>query len=392
MDPVSPAQAAPETPATAVATATDNAPSSQPEQVDLADASLEQLDTLYTTGKLDVGPGSGGGGKVSSEAAPAETPAPATPETPAKTEPETPAETPAAPETATPETPAVETPAAPTSEEEQEIAAIQRPRLKDKVDQQIAAVFKAAELAGNKISWAEAERRVKGEPETPAAPVAATPEVPETANVDTLRNEIAELEAQLEEKAGEEGVLYDKAIKDLSAQLSDKRTDLKLAERDLAQHQKAVNQSRKEARRTSQALAIKEFPSVADGESPLGKAVAAKIAALKAKDSPVLYDDEAPYLIALQEATRLGIAPVAPATATAATPSPAPAKPVTTPARKVVSPPSGAATAAPATTGNPQAEQAKTVEYLKKHAPLEELDNLFMPNGADKLLFAVAGR
>lgn len=403
------------TPASAPATpAGDNASPSQPieGQVDLADAPLEQLDELFTTGKVAVGPaseGSDGGGKVSAQ----QPPAPATPAEPAPAAPATP-ETPSVPETpAAPETPAgvtpPETPAAPetqatpaepvqpatpqTPTDKEDVQPIKRPRLNDPDDQQIAAIYKHAKENGKPISWAEAEHRVKGDP---AQTQAQTPIVNTAQAVEQLRGEVAEIERELEEKAGQEGVLYDKNIKDLQTSLTDKKTDLKLAERDLVSQENAVKEVRKTARLKAHARAIDKFPSVADGESPLGKAVAARIAALRSDDSPILYDDEAPWLIALNEATRLGIAPVAEKSAPAAPAAPpsstaTPATPAA-PARKVVSPPSGAHSSAPATPGNPQAEKAKSVEYLKTEAPLEELDKLFMPGGKDNLLFAVAGR
>lgn len=393
-------------PATAAAPAADNA-SLQPGQVDLADLSLEKLDTLYETGSvgLDKPEGSDGGVKAGTTTPPAEaTPPvaetttetaapPVTTELEKKPEGEIPPVEAAPVETATPP----ETTETVPPEDPEEIKGIQRPRLKDPDDQQIAAIYKHAKESEKPISWAEAERRVKGDPSAKTEETATTaPQVTNlTEKADTLRGEIATLETQLDEKASEEGVLYDKALKDMQGQLADKKTDLKLLERDIQTQQTEIKSYRVTVRKESTAAAIKSYPDVAKDDSVLGQAIKAEIAKMKADDSPALYDDDAPFAIAAKVASRLGIAPVAPAKAEATTapkPSSTAAPKPAAPARTVVSPPSGAKTAAPQIAANPQTEAAKTVEHLRKDATLEELDNVFMPDGANSLLFSVAGR
>lgn len=277
------------------------------------------------------------------------------------------------------------------TEKAEEAEFVQRPRLKDPKDQAIAAVKRAADLAGDPISWAEAEKRVVGEKAAPVV-VEAGPTLSET--VATLEGELADIRAQKKAIVDDGGVLspeYD----DLVEKLSDKQADLKLAQRDLAQAAKAQEAAaQKSAQKSAQlrgearARAIKAFPAVADTTTPLGKAVQERITALKDPshaDHALLFSDSAPWTIALDVANELGIAPVKPADASSST---APAK---------VMPPKVVTPVVPVASGGKPTETLKpeetkgTVEYLKSpNRTLEELDEASGFNEGITALLATA--
>lgn len=274
-------------------------------------------------------------------------------------------------------------------EEEAGPKGIERPRLKDPVDQQIAYIFKVNKDAGTPISWAEAEKRVKGEPPAPAEPVKVEPPVDHAKIVGDLETEVAALEKQLAEKGEAEGN-FDAAAAKLVSDLAEKKGDLKLAKRDmkeaedLAKAQDDAARAESETNRTeAHKTALGEYPDVADKTTVLGKAVADRIAAMKKNpkhpDRPILFADSAPLTIVRMVAGELGIAPVKKVTP--------PAKPkVVAPLRKVVSPAPGGKSSAAAPAKTPEEAKKQTVEYLKNEASLEELDNLFGMGDPAKLL------
>jgi hypothetical protein len=150
-----------------------------------------------------------------------------------------------------PGAPKVEAPPAPKVEEppkvEDELQLVQRPRLKDPIDQQIAAVFKAAELSGTKISWAEAERRVKGD----AAAAVKTDDPPVvvpdlTTTVSTLESEIADIETRLTTAGADEG-LYNAEIAKLNIEHTKKVAALETAKLRLADAQADAKDEAEEA-------------------------------------------------------------------------------------------------------------------------------------------------
>jgi hypothetical protein len=391
-----------ETPATADVQTSET--SSQP---DLENLSLSQLDTMFEEGKVTIPAQADGGGKVKDApplATEVETPGakpvvepepPAVEEKVAETRSEAEiqaavdaaieavqkvggdakaqraaADAAAAPVAAEPTEPVIET--------EDEVAGIQRPRLKNRVDQLIAGVFKEAEAAGKPISWAEAERRIKGDaPVKTEAPVVETPP-DHTAVVGTLETEVATLKEQLDAAGAAEG-LFTPEIAKLTQELAEKTSDLKLAQYEARQAQKQSEREEAELmtasetnRATSRVEAIADYPAVADDTTPLGKAVAEEIAAMKNPKHPdhaILFADSAPLLTVQKVARKLGIAPVA---KKATTPAVKP-KVETPPPRKLVSPvPGNKSSVVP---GKPAEDAKQAIEYLRgPDATLEELD------------------
>lgn len=368
--------------APAVATPATGAEAPQP---DLSNLSLEQLDSLLTGGDVEVPvKGSGEGGPATEPTiepvAPAVEPAvePATevePVAPA-TEPTTPATEPVAPPT--------EPATAVLDDDAKEADRIKRPRLNNVVDQQIAAVFKAAEAAESPISWAEAERRVKGDPVAPeaVAPVVEAP--PASEQVTSLSGEIQVIEERLMELGSSQG-LYNEEIAKLQIDLSKKAVALSRAEDKAVQEANELVALRKESdasRANYRQKAIEKWPAIADKTSPLHLAIRARFAEMKNPKHPnhqALYTDSVPLDVARAVAEELGIA-----AKVAVTPSPAPStQPVP---RVTVQPaPSTATAVAPV---KPAEDAKRTVEYLKKDATLEELDELFGAGDLEKGLLA----
>jgi hypothetical protein len=406
-------------------------------QPNLDNLSLEQLDELLTTGKVEI-PASGGEGTVQDEPAPpaakvegepvVETPV-VTETPPAKVEDEvvvesrTPeeieadvtaavaavteaggdeaAQLTAAEEARAPKPAASLEPPVKTQEEldaEAEVQRIHRPRLKDPVDQEIAAVFKAAEsLAerglGEKITWAEAERRVKGDPpaKVEAPEVEQQPDLVQT--VATLEGEVNSIKTKLDEASQGES-LFTPEISKLTQELAEKQADLRLAKFELTNATKAAETAAQTAaaaseanRQKAMATARTEYPDVANKTTPLGIAVAKRVAELKNPNHPdhdLLRTDSCPLTIVRDVAAELGILPKKVAAAP-------PAKPkVVAPPRQVVSPPSGGKTSVPAV--QPEAGVKKIVDHLKSEdATLEELDAA-QGAGDPNLLLAVATR
>jgi len=265
-------------------------------------------------------------------------------------------------------------PAARPTEEEEEIQRIQRPRLKNPVDQAIAAVFKAAENSGNPISWAEAERRVKGDQEPDRRETVAEPDLSET--VTALTTEVTEIKRKLQALGADEGV-YNPEIAELTIELADKTADLKMAQRDVQDAQEAARDIAEEASQTwrqaageSRARAINDYPDVADSSTPLGKAVAQVIDAMQDPSHPdhnLLYAASAAETIAAREARKLGIAPVTKQAA------PSARKEVVVPAVEKMRPVSGAKSSA--SDQRPEDSKKKIVDYAKSdEVSLQDLD------------------
>lgn len=381
---------------------------SLPSQPDMSDASIEQLDELMTTGKVELPPKPAGSGVQEApkgDQPPAEIP-------PAITETAKPGETPAAtppPETPPaeipPETPPAATP--PTDTPPAEPEGSERFRFRDPSDKAIVALRKVRP----ELSWAQAETIVLGEPSAPAPKadeiIASEPVVIQAR--ETLSNldaEIIALETQIDEHGKNEGLVtpeFSKAVKDLAAKREDRteaRSTLRSAEAQAAiqlKERETEATKHKESRLTSRKAAIELYPDVADETTELGKAVAAEFEALKDPnhpDNPLLYADSVPELITERVAKRLGIAPKIVAAPKAATPPVPPAKPpAAQPAqRQPVSPPSGKGTSVPPVV-KPAEDAKKTVEHLlSDDVSLEELDEAFGAKDPSQVLAAAAGR
>jgi hypothetical protein len=327
-------------------------------QPTLENANLDDLDAVQTesakvTPKSEGEAGSGAEG----EEPPAEIPAPEG-EPPQEGEPEG---TPPAEE---PEEPRGELP--------------NRFRYTDPTDKAINAVYKAAQVAGTPITWAEAERRVKGETPTEQAPAAQVtdPLTTQISTVESLKTEITELEGQID-PADEEEILSTKAMRTATVKLAEKRAQLSKEELKLEGMQYAVEGERqkevtaqKNAREESKGRAIEQFPDAADGKTVLGKAIAKRFEEMKNPrhpEHPILYADTAPERVTEIVARELGIQPKAP------TAKPA-VKTTTAPPQKKATPVSGAKTAVP---GKPAEgnDDKMSVAYLRSDkATLEDLD------------------
>jgi hypothetical protein len=330
-------------------------------QPTLENANLDDLDSVQTEA-AKVTPKSEEAGSGAEGETPAETPAPEG-EPPQEGEPEG---TPPADE---PEEPRGELP--------------NRFRYTDPTDKAINAVYKAAQVANAPITWAEAERRVKGE-QPPAQAATAPPPDPLTAQlttVETLKNEITLLEQQIDPE-DEEEILSTKAMRSATVQLADKRAQLSKEELKLEGIQYAVEGERqkevtaqKNAREESKGRAIEQFPDAADSKTVLGKAIAKRFEEMKDPrhpEHPILYADTAPERVTEIVARELGIAPKA-------TAKPA-QKTTTAPTQKKATPVSGAKTAVP---GKPaeSTDDKTSVEYLRSDkATLADLDNAAKAN------------
>lgn len=366
-------------------------------QVDTSKLSLTELDTLFQTGKVEVQSESASGGKEGQT-----TTGEAEVEKPAKTEEvvepkaketETPGDEPVV-EAVKPEETTEAEPEKPKDEvvEPEGDELPERFRHKDPIDRAVNAVFKAAQQTGTPISWAEAERRVKGEPEKPAEVKTEVTTEAVKGTVATLGQEVTDLKTQLKAVTARIGELgkdetlfgpeHAKAMEEqagLIEKLGDKNLELldaKLSLRDTEAADKAAadleQQEQITSRKDAKARALKLYPDAADDKTVLGKAVAKRIEELRKSNDPLLYADSAPFAVTATVAAELGIAPK--------TISSPPAKPpTTTQPRTTASPASAAKTAVQP--GKPAEDAKKTFEYLRTEAPLSELDALF---GADK--------
>lgn len=326
------------------------------------------------------------------DAAPQEPAAPAEPavaETPAEPEEEAaPAETDKPPAEAVVDTDGDDLP-----------AGIHRPRLTDPDDQIIAALYKQAQEKGKPITWAEAERRVKGEPAAAETPVAAeqTPD-----GLETMTADLAEVDRQLTEAGASEGLMSPEIValiqrrSDLAAEL---KTEQKLRERDQKSAQQQSTAAEAQARQ-KQADAVnvarKEYPGIAASGSPLNAeanrllAEYAGSAMLARTDGPLRIAEQAAKNVAAANADANGTrfadelaklkpaAKAAPA-APAATPTPA-AKPAP---RKILTPASG--TAATRTPDQPKTDSERFQEvtrFTDPKAQQEELNRLLYGTAA----------
>lgn len=269
-------------------------------------------------------------------------------------------------------------------------------RYSDPTDRAINALYRARKGTANEVTWAEAERLVKGD--APAASGPAVAEVDHEKIVGTLETEVAAIKKSLDDAGANEGV-FDSAISKLTQDLAEKTADLKLAKRDqriATEQADAENRRQAEqsgiARTKAKASALEQWPDAGDDSTKLGAAVAKRIAEMKNPNHPdhsILYADSAPLTIVRDVAGELGIQPVAKKKA-AAPPATPPATPPAAPPKSKVSPPSGAKTSV--TTAQPQEDAKKYVEHLRgDNATLEELDGVFEPGGQQKTLQAVIG-
>lgn len=424
-------EASAQTPTTSAAPAGADSP-----QIDTEKVTLEQLDELMTSGKAELPMLDSGGeqaGKTPAAEAPVVEPPPkveppVVEEPKAKVEPEPPAaevieETRTAEEIAEAQTaarervkaeggdeaaqdaaaeevakPTAAAPDAPVVEPEPKVEDEDkgdRFRHKDPVNRAINALFKARQAAGNEITWAEAERLVKGDP---AEALAVVEEVDHQAIVTTLETEVADIVKKLDDLGANEGI-YNPEISKLHQEHANKIADLKLAKRDQriageraeADARTAAEQS-KQARATAKAKALEAYPAAGDDTTPLGKAVSERIEAMRNPNHPdhsILFADSAPLTIVRDVAAELGIQPVA--KKAAVPPATPPAKPApAAPPKSKMSPASGAKTSVPA--APPQEDAKKYVEHLKSDAAtLDELDAVFEPGGSQKTLARVVG-
>jgi hypothetical protein len=270
-------------------------------------------------------------------------------------------------------------------------------RYSDPDDRAINALYRARKGTNREITWAEAERLVKGET-TGASGPPAVEAIDYDKVVGDLETEVNDIKKKLDDAGANEGV-FDTTISKLTQDLAEKTADLKLAKRDqrIATEQ-AEAESRRQAeasakeRQKAKAQALEDYPDAGDDATPLGAAVAAEIAAMKNPNHPdhsILYADSAPLVIVERVAKRLKIQPKAKKPA-APPATPPPVTPPAAPPKSKVTPPSGAKTSV--TQAQPQEDAKKYVEHLKSPAAtLEELDAVFEPGGQQKTLQTVVG-
>lgn len=349
--------------------------------LDLDKLSLDELNTLYEGGTVDVPILQGvEGTKAAPVAAP---PAPVvekTIEVPVADPVET-AEAPAAPVAEVPAVPAE--PAAPVVEPNP----VNRPRL-DEREQAIMGVYMHAKNSGNPISMAEAESRVDGPPKVVVPP---TPPVDHTALISILEADVLGLTNQL--TAFEEG-LWTPEIAKIQSQLADKKLDLRDAKRDLnqaASNAEAVAATAKATSETNRskahAQALEDYPDIQDANTALGKAVSDYVREIENPNHPdhdILWADSAPLAIARTKAGELGILPKPKAKAATPAATPPVVAKVEAPPRAVMSPvPGNKTSVAPV---EPVMDGKQAIEYLKKDGTLDQLDEVF--GGGDPLAFA----
>lgn len=189
----------------------------------------------------------------------------------------------------------------------------------------------------------------------------AQPPAPEP----TTAERLAEIERQLDEAGATEGLLNPEIINlqkehsRLSGQLAVENRDAQIAEQ--AAHARLV-EARTASRDRVVAVCQASGQNAQDPASPIGQAIAAEIAELRAADHPDIYAPNAPELILARANLRLPaeqrIAMTIPSPAPSATPpnppSPQPAAPAQTVTPSSVLPASAAARSAhPATTIDP---------------------------------------
>jgi hypothetical protein len=337
----------------------------QQPQPSLDNVSLADLDAVQTQAAQVKA--AAGGGDEGKEAATTETPPAETPPAAVATETPPAAETPPAeePKPAEPEEPSGEIPS--------------RFRFQDPTDRAIAAVKKAADVNGTPITWAEAEKRVRGEPQAPVE--TPDPAAVASANIDTLKGEITELENKIN-PPDEGDVLSSKEMREAQVELARKSKDLLKAELQLESANSRVEAERQaaiaeqaNAREQSKSRAIELYPDAADANTKLGAAIAQRFAEMKNPkhpDHPILYADTAPERITKDVAAELGIAPKSkaapPATPPVATTPPAPPP-------KKATPVSGSKTAVPGTPAEANTgAKYQSVDELRDKGSLDELD------------------
>jgi len=378
-----------EKPATAAPTPeADTATQPTPEGVSLADiqgANLDDLDALQTQA-AKITAARPADSEVITEEPPKpteEAPKPPTEEAPAPEpapEPEKPQAEPVAAQVEEPK----EEPKPEPEPEEPRGELPERFRFKNPTDRAIAAVYKAAEVNGTPITWAEAERRVRGEVTEQRPSVDPIADV--SNSIETLKAEIAELEKKIDPE-DEDEILSTKDMRKAQVELARKTGQLTRAELEFEAIQRGIEVERQgaiahqqDAREQSKNRAIAEFPDAADANTKLGKAIAQRFEEMKNPrhpDHPILYADSAPERVTEIVAKELGIAPK----------PKAPVKPTAPPAPQQVkaTPVSGAKTSVPEKPAEATKDK-RSVEYLQsEEATLEDLDAAF---GADQGLAA----
>jgi hypothetical protein len=270
-------------------------------------------------------------------------------------------------------------------------------RYSDPTDRAVNALYRARKDAGRPITWAEAEKLVKGD-ESGASGPPTVEAIDYDKVVGDLQTEVTDIKKKLDDAGANEGV-FDATISKLTQDLAEKTADLKLAQRDqrIATEQAEV-ESRRQAEQSAQArakaktTALEQFPDAGDDSTALGKAVSKRIAEMKNPNHPdhsILYADSAPLIIVRDVASEIGIQAKAKKAATPPA-TPPPATPPAVPPKSKVQPPSGAKTSV--STAQPEGDAKKYVEHLKSDkATLDELDAVFEPGGQQKTLAAVIG-
>lgn len=378
-------------------------------QIDVENTTLEQLDQLMETGTAELPVKSDGKEKEATPPPKEEKPAKAGEQPPAgeevvetrsqeeidqavttavdqvKDEGGDQAAQDAAAEAARQPKPKVEPP--PKKDEKEPEDKVRRFRIKDPIAQATLELFKTFENTDTPITLAEAERRVRGEPAPPAKETTPKVEEPTLQQVvSTLEAEVADLKSKLDTAGGDEA-LFTKEIAQWTQQLAEKTADLKLSKRDLADAEADAKAEAEESAANwktsvdkSRAIAIEAYPAVADDTTPLGKAVAERITAMRDPSHPdhnLLFAASCPEIVTMKVADELGIAPVK----KAGKETPPVKEAEAPPKSKKVEPASGVKSAAGK---GPTPEDAKKrVEYLKTEGTLEELDEVF--NAKDPL-------
>lgn len=245
-------------------------------------------------------------------------------------------------------------------------------RFNDERDQKIASLRKGG------MDWKEAVDFVDAQSGT-AGLENAPPVDPATALQETDAR-IAQLEGTIS-GAGEDEALFGKDIAEATIELnrlSRERPLLAQAVADRQRHEQEQEQARivteKQSKEAAKALAIARFPDVASHDTPLGKAVAKRIAEMKDENHPdhaILFTGNAPLIVTRLIASEMGIPEVNPES-----PPPGSQAQPPTPVVKVASPVAGSARTAQPLNNQPKV----TVETLRASESLEDLDAAFGAN------------
>lgn len=260
-------------------------------------------------------------------------------------------------------------------------------------DQLIAGVRQHAISNGRTMTWAEAEAVIDGPKAEPVAPAPPPPNYSQI--VVDLETELADVTTQLD-NAGDQ--LSNAELRNLQRKQSSLDTQILQAKDKLATATARATELATLARQQIQTQrdqafdsALELYPDAGDDTTALGKAVAARIAAMENPNHPehkILEAISAPLTVAKLVAAEMGIAPKQKAGSKPATP---PVNTPVVPPRKVMSPVPGNLTAVqPAK----PAEDAKAQLDVVLHGNSVPLDVLDQIQGGDptKALAALASR